>query len=114
MMVDALEEDRSKRSLNEPPSKLDAVLLSMVSKKKEGTAFSADEKEQLQDGTVLVQVWLADTKEETLSQLKVLGFKSVAQPKSGHLVIGYIPVEQVEALAKLSIVRYVRVQPAAA
>jgi hypothetical protein len=62
----------------------------------------------------MVQVWLADTKEDTLSQLKELGLKPVAQPKSGHLVIGYVPVEQLEALAKLSIVRYVTLQPAAA
>ena len=61
----------------------------------------------------MVQVWLADTKKETMSQLKKLGFKSVAQPKSGHLVIGYIPVEKLEALTKLSIVRYVTLQPVA-
>jgi hypothetical protein len=86
----------------------------MVDKKKEGKDFSPDESAKLQDGKVLVQVWLADAKEETLSQLKKLGFKSVAQPKSGHLVIGYVPVEQLETLAKLSIVRYVTLQPAAA
>ena len=86
----------------------------MVDKKKEGTDFTEQESSLIHDGKVIVQVWLADTKEETLSQLKKLGFKSVAQPKSGHLVIGYIPVEQLEALAKLSIVRYVALQPAAA
>lgn len=59
----------------------------------------------LQDGKVMVQVWLADTKKETMSQLKKLGFQSVAQPKSGYLVIGYISVEQLETLAKVSIVR---------
>ncbi len=114
VMADRLEEDRSTKSFNELESKLDLELLTMVGKKKEGKAFSPDESEKLQDGKVLVQVWLADTKENTLAQLKKLGFKSVAQPKSGHLVIGYIPVEQLEALAKLSIVRYVTLQPAAA
>jgi len=79
--------------------------------KKEGKAFSAEELARLQDGQVMIQVWLADTKEEALSQLKELGFKSVAQPKSSHLVIGYISVEQLEMLAKLSIVRYVTLQP---
>jgi hypothetical protein len=83
----------------------------MVDKKKEGKTFSSDESARLQDGKVMVQVWLADMKEETLAQLKELGFKSVAQPKSGHLVIGYVPVEQLEALAKLSVVRYVTLQP---
>ncbi len=113
-MKDKLEEDRSRISSNEPLSKLDAPLLAMVDKKKEGKDFSSDESAKIQDGKVLVQVWLADTKEETLSQLKKLGFTSVAQPKSGHLVIGYLPVEQLEALSKLSIVRYVTLQPSAA
>ena len=114
VMADRLESDRSDVSLNEPISKLDSSLLAMVEKKKEGKNFSSDESGKLQDGKVLVQVWLADTKGETLSQLKKLGFKSVAQPKSGHLVIGFVLVEQLEALAKLSIVRYVTLQPAAA
>jgi hypothetical protein len=111
VMADRLEEDSSTIGLNEPLSKLDASLLAMVDKKKEGKDFSPDESARLQDGKVMVQVWLADTKEETLAQLKELGFKSVAQPKSGHLVIGYVPVEQLEALAKLSVVRYVTLQP---
>jgi Ca-activated chloride channel family protein len=114
VMADRLEEDSSTIGLNEPLSKLDAPLLAIVEKKKEGKDFSPEESAKLHDGKVLVQVWLADTKEETLSQLKELGFTSVAQPKSGHLVIGYIPVEQLEAIAKLSIVRYVTLQPAAA
>ncbi len=114
VMADRLEEDRSTISLNEPLSKLDFTLLTMVDKEKKGKDFSPDELSKLQDGQVLVQVWLADKKEETMSQLKDLGFKSVAQPKSGHLVIGYIPVEQLESLAKLSNVRYVTLQPAAA
>ena len=113
-MADRLEGDSSTLSLNEPLSKLDDLLLAMVDKKKEGNAFSPEESARLQDGKVMVQVWLADTKEETLAQLKELGFKTVAQPRSGHLVIGYLPVEKLEALAKLSTVRYVTLQLAAA
>ena len=114
VMTDSLEEDRSIIELNEPLSKLDASLLAMVEKKKEGKDFSLDEMSKIQDGQVMVQVWLVDTKEKTLSQLMELGFKSVAQPKSGHLVIGYVPVEQLKALAKSSIVRYVTLQAVAA
>jgi hypothetical protein len=114
VMADSLEENSSTIGLNEPLSKLDVPLLAMVDKKKEGKDFSSDESARLQDGKVMVQVWLADTKKETMSQLKKLGFKSVAQPKSGHLVIGYIPVEQLEALAKVPIVRYVTLQPTTA
>ena len=114
VMEDTLEGDRAMIQRNESLSKLDSALMVLVDKKKEGKAFSANELEKLHDGKVMVQVWLADTKEETLSQLKKLGFKSVAQPQSGHLVIGYIPIEQLDALAKLENVRYVALQPAAA
>ncbi|MDH5430030.1 MAG: hypothetical protein OEY57_17865, partial [Nitrospirota bacterium] len=114
VMADSLEEDRSSRRFNEPESKLEASLQTLVDKKKAGKALSSDESAKVQNGKILVQVWLADTKEETLSQLTKLGFTSVAQPKSGHLVIGYIPVEQLEAFAKLKIVRYVTLQRSAA
>ena len=87
VMTDRLEEDSSTIGLNEPLSKLDASLLAMVDKKKEGKDFSSDDSAKLQDGKVMVQMWLGDTKEETLSQLKKLGFTSVAQPRSGHLVL---------------------------
>jgi len=114
VMADRLEEDSSTIGFNEPLSKLDAPLLAMVDKKKEGKSLTEQESSLIHDGKVMVQVWLADTKEKTLSQLKELGFQSVAQPKSGHLVIGYIPIQQLEALSKLSVVRYVTLQPMAA
>ncbi len=114
VMVDALEEDASTRGRNELLSKLDSTLLAMVDKRKEGKSLTEQESSLIHDGQVMVQVWLVDTKEETMSQLKQLDFKTVAQPKSGHLVIGYISVEQLETLSKLSVVRYVTLQPAAA
>ncbi len=111
-MADQLEEDRSTIGSHEPKSKLDTFLLALVEKRKEGKSFSPDESAKVHDGKIMIQVWLTDNKEETLSQLKKLGFKLVAQPKSGHMVIGYVTPEQLEALAKLSIVRYVTLQPA--
>jgi hypothetical protein len=114
VMADRLEGDSSTLSLNEPLSKLDASLLTMVDKKKEGKSLTEQESSLIHEGQVMIQIWLADTKEETLSQLKDLGFKTVAQPKSGHLVIGYLPVEQLETLSKLSVVRYVTLQLVAA
>jgi hypothetical protein len=62
-------------------------------RRKEGSFYRAIcNSAMLQDGKVMVQVWLADTKKETMSQLKKLGFQSVAQPKS----------ESVSGLLKLS------------
>ncbi len=114
MMTDRLEEDRSALGVDGSESKLDLPLQAMVEKKKNGNDFSSDELAKLHDGKIMIQVWLTDTKAESLSQLKEVGFKSVVQPKSGYLVIGYLPVGQLEALSKLSVVRYVTLQPSAA
>ena len=45
-----------------------------------------------------------------LAQLKALGFELVLDPKTAKLVIGRLPVEKLEALAKLAVVRYVAPQ----
>jgi hypothetical protein len=57
-----------------------------------------------------IQIWLADKSPATLAQLKALGFELVLDPKTAKLVIGRLPVEKLEALAKLAVVRYVSPQ----
>ena len=114
VMADESRSGGSSERFKEPLSKLDSTLLAMVKKKETGTGFSAEESAKIQNGKVLVQVWLANKKAESLSQLKEFGFKLITEPKSGQLVIGYISIEQLEALGKLSIVQYVRLQLAAA
>jgi Ca-activated chloride channel family protein len=99
------------RRPKESQSKLDSTLLGMLKKKEKRESFSAEESAKIQNGKIMVQVWLTNTKAEALSQLKKFGFKLVIQPKSGQLVIGYISIEQLEALAKLSNVQYVMLQP---
>jgi Ca-activated chloride channel family protein len=54
-----------------------------------------------------LQIWLAEKSPAVLAQLKALGFELVLDPKSAKLVIGRLPVEKLEALAKLAVVRYV-------
>jgi len=111
VMADRLEEEDASERFKKPLSKLDSTLLVMVEKQEKGKTFSADESARLQNGKVMVQVWLTESTAETLEQIKKLGFKLVTQPKSSHLLIGYIPIEQLEDLAKLSVVRYVTLQP---
>ena len=111
VMADTIEEEDSSKRFKKPLSKLDFTLLVMVEKKEKGKPFSTEESARLQDGKVMIQVWLMNSKAETLTQLKDLGFKIVTESKSSHLLIGYIPMEQLEPLSKLSVVRYVTLQP---
>jgi Ca-activated chloride channel family protein len=57
-----------------------------------------------------LQIWLAEKSPAVLAQLKALGFELVLDPKSAKLVIGRLPMEKLEALAKLAVVRYVAPQ----
>ncbi len=115
VMADRLEEsfDLSGNRPKDIPPKLDSTLWALVNKTKKEKPFSDAESAMVQDGKVLIQVWLTNSKKETLDQLKKLGFQIVAQPQTGHLIIGQLAIEKLEALAKLEGVRYVTLQRAA-
>jgi Ca-activated chloride channel family protein len=95
-----------------PASKLAAELRGLAEKVtkdgKDGNLTVG--KLQVKQGRIEVRVQLADLSPETLAKLKELGFHELAQAKSVKLVIGTIDVKQLEALAKLDVVR--RVEPA--
>ena len=61
-------------------------------------------------GKAEVQVWLSDKSDQTLAQLKELGFEVMLDPKTSKLVIGRVPIEKLEALVALKFVRYVAPQ----
>ena len=91
--------------------KLHRSVLAVVQKlQKKETLSSADEGGFIRDGKAEVQVWLTDKSTETLAQLKELGFEVVLDAKGTNVIIGRLPVEKLEALAKLKFVKYVSPQ----
>jgi hypothetical protein len=68
-------------------------------------------KIQVKDGRIEVRVQLTALSDEALAKLKALGFQELAQAKSVKLVIGTIDVKQLEALAKLDVVRRIEPSP---
>jgi Ca-activated chloride channel family protein len=113
-MVDRVEPERDSIWRKDSVTKLDSTLESLVEHVEKKTTLSEDVAQHVTDGKVLLQVWLTDTKPETLKKLKSFGFEVVAQPKMGHLVIGRLSVEELDAFSKLSLVRYLTLQRAAA
>ncbi|HEY0765447.1 MAG TPA: VIT and VWA domain-containing protein [Pyrinomonadaceae bacterium] len=99
------------RQIGELQLKLHRSLLAVVAKldKKEALT-SADEGGFIRNGKAEVQVWLSDKSPASLAKLKELGFEVVFDAKSGRLIIGRLPVEKIEALARLSFVTYVSPQ----
>jgi Ca-activated chloride channel homolog len=92
---------------NELEEKLHRTVFALVQKLKNKQALSSDESALIRDGKAEVQVWLTEKTDETIAQLKALGFEVVSDAKNSKIVIGRLPVEQLETLAKLKFVKYV-------
>jgi hypothetical protein len=90
--------------------KLHRAVFAVVQKLKNKQALSSDESGLIRDGKAEVQVWVTEKTEETMARLKELGFEVVVDTKNSKVIIGRLPVEQLEALAKLKFVKYVAPQ----
>ncbi len=92
-------------------SKLHPSILALVERLKNKKAQpTAEEARFVHAGKAEIQVWLVDKSPEAIAQLKRLGFEVVLDPKTSKLIIGRLPIEKLEALAELQIVRYVAPQ----
>ena len=92
---------------NELEEKLHRTVFALVQKLKNKQALSGDESALIRDGKAEVQVWLTEKTDETIAQLKELGFEVVSDANNSKIVIGRLPVEKLEALAKFKFVKYV-------
>ncbi|MEJ2231389.1 MAG: VIT and VWA domain-containing protein, partial [Nitrospirales bacterium] len=113
LMVDRVEPENDSIWRKDSASKLDSTLESLVEHEEKKAALPQDVGQHVTDGKVLIQVWLTNTNPETLEKLEEFGFQVVAQPKTGHRVIGKLSVERLANFSKLSEVRYITLQRAA-
>jgi Ca-activated chloride channel family protein len=89
-------------------SKFHPSVLAVIDRLKDPKAQpNADEAKFIRNGKAEVQIWLTDKSDENMAKLKELGFEIVLDPKTAKLVIGWIPIEKLAALAELKFVRYV-------
>ena len=95
---------------NELEEKLHRSVFAVVQKLKNKEALSSDENGLIRDGKAEVQVWLTEKTAETMAQLKELGFEVVSDAKNSKVIIGRLPVEKLEALAKFTFVKYIAPQ----
>jgi Ca-activated chloride channel family protein len=61
----------------------------------------------VRNGKVEVQIWLNDTGEASLAQLKGQGIEILGATKTAKIVIVLVPIDKLEALGQLKVVRYV-------
>lgn len=99
------------RQRTELEQKLHRAVLSVVDKlQKKEPLSSADEAGFVHNGKAEVQVWLTEKTDSSLAALKELGFEVIYDAKNSKLIIGRLPVEKLEALARLTFVSYVSPQ----
>jgi Ca-activated chloride channel family protein len=114
-MPETIATDRTQLSVqpgSEFQVKLHRSVLAVVQKlqKREMVLTSGEFEFIRDDGKADLQVWLTDKSDETLAQLKELGFEVVIDAKSSKFIIGRLPMAKLEALAKLKAVKYVAPQ----
>ncbi len=90
--------------------KLHPGVLAVIERLTKKEPASADEAKFVRNGKAEVQVWLNEKSPEALAELKKLGFEVVLDPKSAKMVIGRLPIENLQKLAELKSVRYVAPQ----
>jgi len=111
MNTDAVAQSVDKKESDELRPKLHPSLLAVVEKlQRKETLTAADERGFIRNGKAEVQVWLSDKSPASIAKLKQLGFEVVLDAKSSKLIIGRLPVEKLETLARLDFVKYVSPQ----
>ena len=91
-------------------AKFHPSVLAVVERLKIKGTPGADEVKFIRGERAEVQIWLNDKSAESLAKLKELGFELILDPKSSKLVIGRLPIENLQKLAVLKFVRYVAPQ----
>lgn len=91
--------------------KLHRSLFAVVEKLQRKEALSAaDGHGFIRNGKAEVQIWLTDKSTESMAKLKELSLEVVLDSKTSNLVIGRLPLENLEPLARLSFVKYISPQ----
>ncbi|MGE0886936.1 MAG: VIT domain-containing protein [Blastocatellales bacterium] len=99
-----LEEQQRRQFLSKLHPSVAAVIERLKAKQ---TQPVANEYTFVKNGKAELTVWLTDKSDATIGQLKKLGFEIVLNPQSSKLIIGRLPIEKLEALARLEVVKYV-------
>lgn len=102
-----LEEQQRRQFLSKLHPSVAAVIERLKTKQ---TQPAANESTFVKNGKAELTVWLTDKSDSAIEQLKKLGFEIVLNPQSSKLVVGRLPIEKLEALARLDAVRYVSPQ----
>ncbi len=93
-------------------AKLHPSVLAVIERLNKRAQPGIDEVKFVRAGKAEIQIWFTDKSDEALAELKKLCFEVILDPKSAKLIIGRLPIENLEKLGELKWVRYVAPQNA--
>jgi Ca-activated chloride channel homolog len=99
-----------KRKQTAPAAKIAPALRGLAGKvKDEGQAGSLHKTglPEVIQGRTAVQVWVAPLPPDGLRKLRALGFEVATELRPGMLLLGMLPVDRLESLARLDFVLYI-------
>ena len=92
-------------------SKLHPSIAAVIERLKNKQAQpGANEAAFIRNGRAEIQVWLTDKSDQTIEQLKRLGFEVILNSPSSKVIIGRLPIEKLAALAEIAAVKYITPQ----
>ncbi len=98
----------SQQQKQQPSSKLHPWIAAVIKRlSNKDTKPGDDEAKFVKNGKAEVQVWLARKSPKIIEQLNQLGFEVSLDSKTEMWIAGRLPIENLEALAKLESVRYI-------
>lgn len=98
------EEQKQRQLLSKLHTSVAAIVARLKNKQ---TRAAPEESGFVSNGKAELQIWMTAKSDAAIEQLKKLGFEIVLNPQSSKLIIGRLPIENLEALAALDVVRYV-------
>ena len=85
-------------------TKLHPSVLAVIERlQRKESQLTTDEMKFVRDGKAEVQIWLIDKSAESLAELKKLGFEIILDPKTAKLVIGRLPIENLQKIGGVEI-----------
>lgn len=110
-VVDGIDSSPEAKAQQTLQAKLHPALMKLVERlRTKKNASGPEEVKFVKNGKAELQIWLVDKTPEALATLKALGFEVVLNPTTSKLVIGRLPVNKLQKLAELKLVRYVAPQ----
>lgn len=97
----------AEQRLDPPASKLHSEVANLIDRLKRKVPIQSQEARFVKGDRAELRITLVSKSKAALEKLKELGFEVIANPRGSNFVLGRLPLDRLEALAKLEFIRYI-------